>query len=927
MCKRLSAKIGSVFLLFLLLLTFAAYSAHAEETERRVVRVAFPEQAGMSYVSRTGKVTGYNYDYLQKISEYTGWQMEFVAYPAEDGSEAVSNALNDLMEGKVDLLGPMLKNAGTQKILDFPDSSYGVVYTTLCALNTSGLRESNFKSQPVIRVGLWEQAETRNTEVINYLDSQNVTYEITYYASAEEQQQGLLNGEVDVISSVSLSPIANTRIVEQFAARPYYLATTKGNAELTKELDEAIRRINQVQPNLQDSLYETYFRSADNDFILTDAEQKTVSDMQELNVLCVDNDAPYVYRVNGEPTGMLVSILNDFADEMQLQVNYTFCDTREEAETLLADGSYTMLVGLPFSSDYCSVLGFVQSEPAIQSRMAYASPAEVTEASGTLALVQGTEDDVDTTPFSDVKYYETAEMCIEAVNSGEADVVAGDRSVLEYYIYDSYSTLTTSLISGELHNVCYAISRDCSTDFLAAFNSYIYSLSDTTKTTYLSQGNVHENDRSLRSFIRANPTAAIAIISAIIILVAGTLFMAIYMNTVRKKNEELRIANEAKSEFLTRMSHDIRTPMNGIIGLLNISDRFADDPAAVRKYHGKIHDAADYLLSLINNVLDMSKLDSQPIKLERKSVYLHQVVQSCVEITQPRADEAGIVIHMDDLENFFPPRVFASEQHVRQIVMNLLSNAIKYNKPGGSVTISAVVTEQTEDNVTCQFTVADTGIGMSKEFQKEMFDPFAQERSDARGEFKGTGLGLSIVKRIVDYKGGTIDVESAPNEGTTVTVTLSFKIDKDFADEVRKTDAAHAEQSIVELKGMKILAAEDNELNAEVLQFIMEDAGVQMTLVSNGDLLVKEFAHQAPGTYDCIVTDIMMPVADGYEAARRIRAMERPDAKTIPIIALTANAFAEDARKAEGAGMNAHITKPLDAEKLKECLGNLRANK
>lgn len=924
MCKAVFSRIGAVFLVLLLIPLCFAFPAHAEEAERRVVRVAFPEQAGMSYVSRTGKVTGYTYDYLQKISEYTGWEMEFVAYPAENGSEAVSNALADLQDGKVDLLGPMLKTAGAQKILDFPENSYGVVYTTLCALNTSPLRESNFTSQPLVRVGLWEQAETRNNEVINFLDSQNAAYEITYYSSAEEQQQGLLNGEVDVISSVSLSPIANTRIVEQFAARPYYLATTKGNTELAAELDKAIDRINQVQPNLQDTLYETYFRAADNDFILTDAQRSTITAMQELNVLCVDSDAPYVYQVNGEPTGMLVSILNDFAAELQLKVNYTFCETREEAATKLKDGNYSILIGIPFTSEICAQYGFVQSEPVITSRMAYAAPADVADPSGVLALVRGMEEDIDTAGFSEVKYYDTAAECIEAVNNGEANVTAGDRSIMEYYVYDSYSTLTTSLISGELHNVCLAVSRDCPTDFLAAVNGYIYSLSDATKTTYLSHANVHGNDRSLRYFVRVHPTTTMFVVAFVVIVIAGMIFMAIYLYTVRRKNEELRIANEAKSEFLTRMSHDIRTPMNGIIGLLNISDRFVNDPEATRKYHRKIHDATEYLLSLINNVLDMSKLDSHQIKLEDKSVYLHQVVTSCVDITQTRAAEAGITLETAGMDSFYPPRVFASEQHIRQILMNLISNAIKYNKPNGKVTVSAAVADQTADAVTCKFVVADTGIGMSKAFQKEMFDPFSQERGDARGEFKGTGLGLSIVKRIVDHMGGTIDVDSTPGEGTTFTITMTFRIDKEYADE---TAPALAEPTFIELKGMKLLAAEDNELNAEILQFIMEDAGAEMTLVSNGDMLVKEFAHQKPGTYDCILTDIMMPIMDGYEAARAIRAMGRPDAKTIPIIALTANAFTEDAEKAKAAGMNAHITKPLDAEKLKECLSDIRFSK
>lgn len=222
--------------------------------ETKVVRVAFPTQEGMSFFGHSGKVTGYNYDYLEKISEYTGWEMEYVPYASADGNEAVGSAINDLMEGNVDLLGPLLKNEATEEMFDFPEHSYGTVYTTLCALSASNLRENNLHQQDLIKVGLWEKAEVRNGEVIAYLDSENLSYEITYYDSADAQHQALIDGSVDAISSVSLSPIANSRIIAQFAARPYYFATTKGNKEFIDQLDETIVKINRAESKLQEAL-------------------------------------------------------------------------------------------------------------------------------------------------------------------------------------------------------------------------------------------------------------------------------------------------------------------------------------------------------------------------------------------------------------------------------------------------------------------------------------------------------------------------------------------------------------------------------------------------------------------------------------------------------------------------------------------------
>ena len=282
------------------------------------------------------------------------------------------------------------------------------------------------------------------------------------------------------------------------------------------------------------------------------------------------------------------------------------------------------------------------------------------------------------------------------------------------------------------------------------------------------------------------------------------------------------------------MSHDIRTPMNGIIGMLDISDKCLDNPEAVRKYHKKIRVASEYLLSLINDVLDMSKLDSGEMYFAEESVYLREMLENCRDIMETRAAEHGIELETPGLENFNPPRVLTSELHLRQIAMNIISNAIKYNKPNGKIIATAEVVNQTEDYVTCRFMVKDTGIGMSDDFQKNMFDPFSQEYGKDRSEFRGTELELSIVKRIVDQMGGEIRVESKKGVGTTFTWTLTFKTDKEYREE-----KVAANQQDFSLAGKKILAAEDNTLNAEILIFLLDDMGADTVLVENGKQVVE----------------------------------------------------------------------------------------
>ena len=793
------------------------------------------------------------------------------------------------------------------------------MYTTLCALSSSSLREHNLVTQDVLRVGLWEQAATRNGEVLSYLDSENLNYEVTYYDSADAQKQALVDGEVDVISSVSLSPIVNTRIVAQFAARPYYFASTKGNTKLVKTLDETIEKINRMEPKLQDTFYDNYFRNVEDAFAMTQAQSDALSAMGTLQVLCVDNDAPYVYQKDGEPSGMIVSILNDFAGTAGVQIKYTFCADRSEARTMLSQADYDMLIGMPMTSGICAELGFINSAPIIESVLCYVqNPTGTKNDGGTIAIVRGLDDLINTSAYENTLLFDSASECIKAVESKKADLAAGNRSVMEYYIYDTGSTLVTSLIPGQTQNVSIAVSRACDETLLSVLNSYLYSLSESSLASYLSSGNLHNDSFSPILFMRRHPVQASIIVFAAALLAAGA-FLLIYVRRMNRKNDELRVANEAKSEFLSRMSHDIRTPMNGIIGMLDIADKHVDDPETVRSCHKKIETASRYLLALINDVLDMSKLEAKNVELHEESADLHDIAVSCGELTEARAIESGLTLKLDGLDSFHLPRVFVSERHLRQILMNLISNSIKYNKPGGSVTLTAETVSQTNDTVTCRFCVSDTGIGMSKSFQAKMYEPFAQEYADSRSEYRGTGLGLSIVKRSIDKMGGTIAVDSAPGEGTAITFTLTFRLDKNY----HETAKAAAVEPL-DLHGTKILAAEDNALNAEILQMMLEQAGADVTLVENGKLLLEAFETSAPGEYDFILTDVMMPVMDGYEACRRIRALSRADAASVPIVAMTANAFAEDVQHSREAGMDAHISKPFDIRTLCVCLRRLK---
>ena len=393
-----------------------------------------------------------------------------------------------------------------------------------------------------------------------------------------------------------------------------------------------------------------------------------------------------------------------------------------------------------------------------------------------------------------------------------------------------------------------------------------------------------------------------------------------YTKNLESKNLELREAvfqaqkaNAAKSSFLSRMSHDIRTPLNGIIGLIKINETHMDDRELVKTNQDKMLVSADHLLSLINDVLQMSKLEDENIEISHEPIDLGEISREVGTIISGRTAEAGIAFEIGKQE--LPVSyVYGSPLHIRQIFLNIYGNCIKYNKPHGKVTTTLKCLGEKNGIVTYRWTISDTGIGMSEEFLKHIFEPFVQEHSDARTVYSGTGLGMSIVKKIIDRMNGTIVVTSKEGEGSTFVITLPFEI-------AEKPEEIPAEMDgEVNIAGLHLLMAEDNELNAEIARTLLEDEGAITTIVNDGQQAVDIFSRNKPGTFDAILMDIMMPEMDGLSATKAIRALDREDAGTIPIIAMTANAFDEDEKKCMEAGMNAHLVKPLDIQKMKEAV-------
>ena len=517
-------------------------------------------------------------------------------------------------------------------------------------------------------------------------------------------------------------------------------------------------------------------------------------------------------------------------------------------------------------------------------------------------------------PFWKIKEYDTSAEVEKAVQSGEADC----------FVVKAGQSLKT-LANSKMHSVfltksgasCFAVTRE-NTTLMDILNKTIQTLPDSRLS---SQFYVYENAPgkvTLAEYIKDNLRVVsigfVSVTTAIIIIISYLLMKA------KKAQIQAEQANAAKSNFLFSMSHDIRTPMNAMLGYSELMKKELTDPKLI-DYQEKIEQSGNLLLSIINNVLDMARIESGKVELDENYVKISDLYQDVYEVFRGEADKKGIQLAME--YNVEHEHVICDETKNKEIFLNLLSNAIKYTPSGGKVTIRTKELPCAREGYMCvQNEVIDTGIGMSKEFLPSLFSAFARERNTTVGKVAGTGLGMPIIKKYIDMMGGTIEAESALGKGTRFTVILEHRIaDKVYYEQNAEKSSDNNEKRDV-LQGKHVLLAEDNDLNAEIAEFILEDMGLVVDRVEDGIRCVARMEKEPAGTYDLILMDIQMPHMDGYKATQAIRRLADQKKAGIPIIAMTANAFEEDRKKALAKGMNGHIAKPVDIEKMKEILQN-----
>ena len=919
--------ICAVLCLLLLLPALLPVKAAAETAPAKVVRVGSFEDT-FNYVNEKGVRKGYGYELLQTLSGYTGWEFEYVTCDWSDCFEKLEN-------GEIDLMGDISYTPDRAEEMLFSDEPMGVEkYYLYADLSRGDITASDFKTLDGKRIGVlmgtepeamlteWEEKYDLKTQHVNVSNNEDV-------------KQKLANREIDCFVSLEESFWADLGIstIARVGSSGIYYAINKDRPDLKEELDYAMRALDEAAPFYTADLYKQYF-SLDYTPILTGEEQAWLKEHGAIRMgfLTSDSGVSVYDPSTGAITGTItdyIQFAKDCLGNQELVFQMVGYDSKEAELDALKSGEIDMVFHFdqsPNLAEACRVA--CTNTTWTSSMMAVTNKQRFDENQANRVAVP--QNKLSLTRYLAVYYPQweivgcaTPEDAAKLVEDGQADCfVTGTGSEGTYNKrYDFYSVPLPNPAKS-----CFAVNSGNS-KLLSILNKTIKAMPTNMLTGSLAMYKSAARKVTLSEFIRDNFFMVLLVSSIVVAVVLFTILKLLRKarkaeaaarkaaHDTQELNAKLQIAvekaesaNRAKSAFLFNMSHDIRTPMNAIIGYANLAARHSDEPAKLEKYMENIQVCGQNLLMLLNNVLDLARIENDKTEMEYSVSDVEKDFRNCIAMFRNQADSKGQTLTVTT--HLLHPYVYADVPHLTEVCTNLVSNAVKYTGNGG--TICCDVTQKPgEKEGWCDtvLTVADDGIGMSQEFQQHIFEPFERERTSTVSKVEGSGIGMGIVKKLVGLMGGTVEVESKIGVGSTFTVTIPSRIvSEEEVQAKREVNPADKES----LRGTRILLTEDNDLNAGIATELLQEEGCTVDRAKDGVECVDLLEKAANGTYQIILMDVQMPVMNGYDAARKIRRLDDAQKADIPIIAMTANAFSEDRQVALEAGMNDHIAKPID---------------
>jgi signal transduction histidine kinase/ABC-type amino acid transport substrate-binding protein len=913
--------------LLLLLSVVLPVKAAAETAPVKVVRVGSFEDT-FNYCNEKGARKGYGYELLETLSGYTGWQFEYVTCDWSDCFEKLEN-------GEIDIMGGISYTEDRAEEMLFSDEPMGEEkYYLYADLSRADISASDFKildgkkigvvmgTEPEVMLTEWEEKHGIKTQHVNISNNEDV-------------KQKLANHEIDCFVSLEESYWAELGIstITRVGKSSIYYVLNKDRPDLKEELDNAMHALDEEAPFYTADLCKKYF-SLDYKPILTGEEKAWLKEHGAIRMgfLTSDRGVSTYDPATGEITGTITDYIQFAADclgNQELEFQLVGYDDKEAELNALKSGEIDMIFHFDQSPNLAEEYRLARTNTTWTANMMVVTNKQLF-IENQVNRVAVPQNKISLTRY--IAFYypqweivdcDTQEDAIKLVKDGQADCFVTGVSSEEKY---SKNHGFYSVPLPNPANSCFAV-KSGNRSLLSILNKTIKAMPANMLTSSLAMHKSSARKVTLSDFIKDNFFMVLLVSSiavAAILLTILKLLRKAYKaeaaarkaaNDTQELNAKLQIAvenaesaNRAKSTFLFNMSHDIRTPMNAIIGYADLASRHSDDPAKLKNYMENIQVCGQNLLMLLNNVLDLARIENDKTEMEYSVSDVDKDFRNCVAMFRNQADSKGQTLMVTAHLQY--PYVYVDIPHLTEVCTNLVSNAVKYTGAGG--TIRCDVTQKSgEKEGWCDtvITVADNGIGMSQEFQKHIFEPFERERTSTVSKVEGSGIGMGIVKKLVGLMGGTVAVESKIGVGSTFTVTIPCRIASE--DETQaKRETNPSDQKC--LRGTRILLTEDNDLNAEIATELLQEEGCTVDRAKDGVECVDMLEKAANGTYQLILMDIQMPVMNGYDAARKIRRLDDPQKANIPIIAMTANAFTEDRQVALDAGMNDHIAKPIN---------------
>ena len=916
--KRLCLSI--LVLIMLLFVPLSAYASEiksdgkttqALEEENKTVRVGYFPYANFQEGGYGEHKQGAGYEYLQKISYITGWKYEYVY-----GS--FKECLDMLADGEIDLLGSVSYTPERAESIDFSTYAEGTErYWIYTREDHTNLTNGDPKQMNGCRIGVADGSYQKDL-LEKWLDSNQIHAEVVACKGYDEMIEKLDADELDALVVPALSVNSDFIAIANIGVSDCYFGVSKSRPDLLKELNSAMEEINNTETDYSSKLYARYEGKAVINYVLNKEEKQWLDAHEKtIRVGYLKGNLPFCGEENGKLTGILGTVLDTVQEKYKITIKAVPCSTGVEMNEALQSGKID--IAGPIIQDFYTQEQF---QVVLTDEIFDITPVVIykgNEYTNSLSTIAATETSLYSKlmvsrlfPDAEIKLYDTQEECLEAVANGKVGATVIPSSKINLL---NESSLTKSLSFAEMakrQELAMFTTRE-NRRAATIINKAIEQSSNILNGVVLAQNSVSEKKMTLQDILAEYAGLAI-VVSFVIIFV---LLLLVYSLSVSRKKQmealkeaqDANAANIAKTTFLNHMSHDIRTPMNAIVGFTDIAMKRKPDKE-VENCLKKIRQSSEYLMTLINDVLDISRIESGKLEYKPIPVDLRDMINTVLSIARGYIENRDLNLYVSR-EELKTPYVMADELRIREVLLNIISNAIKFTKDGGTISFVAEnCPGNDEHHVIVRYRISDTGIGMSEEFLDRIFDEFSQENDGARTSYKGTGLGMAIAKKYVDLMGGKIEVSSRQGVGSTFTVEIPLLI----AEHV-ETEEKEKLKKDTDLHGLHVLLAEDNDLNAEIAVSLLEEQGMIVTRAADGKSALAQFCNTDPGTFDLILMDIMMPEMNGYETTKAIRNLpDRPDGKKIPIIAMTANAFAEDVQAALNAGMDDHVAKPVDME-------------